>query len=91
MSGRLVIIGENITSSECPSNLCHTCPNNSKYCWNNKVCQRFDITNKVYGSNVLKCHHLCLGKCVDSTASGCFVCRDKSELGRCVQSCSKFK
>ncbi|XP_070495241.1 putative molluscan insulin-related peptide(s) receptor isoform X2 [Chironomus tepperi] len=91
MSGHVVMIGENILRSDCGNqhNNCHSC--NRGLCWNNHMCQRFDQENTVYGSRKVLCHPLCLGKCVNETAKGCFACRDISELGECVQQCSEFR
>ena len=91
MSGQVVLIGENIFRTDCNDehNNCQSCQRG--LCWNNKMCQRFDQENHVMGSRTLKCHPLCLGKCINESAKGCFACRDLSEAGECVQRCSDFR
>ncbi|XP_070490631.1 insulin receptor-like [Chironomus tepperi] len=91
MNGHVVINMKNSLKSDCDSqdSHCHSCK--SGFCWNNQTCQRFDKINTVSGSKKIKCHPLCLGKCVNRTAKGCFTCRDISELGECVQQCSEFR
>lgn len=91
MSGHVVLIGENIFRSDCDNEhtQCHSCIRG--LCWNNKMCQRFDQENRIYGSKTIVCHPLCVGKCLNETAKGCFACRDISELGECVQQCSEFR
>jgi hypothetical protein len=91
MSGHVVMIGENILRSDCSNQHknCHSC--NRGLCWSDGACQRFEDQFRIPGSRTIRCHPLCLGKCVNETAKGCFACRDISESGECVQQCSDYR
>ena len=85
------MIGENIVRSDCDFHYtnCGSCERG--LCWSHRACQRFDRLYNVPGSKLMKCHPLCLGKCVNETAKGCYACRDLSELGECVHQCSDYR
>lgn len=88
-SGRFYALGKDVAKANCTDQFkqCYSCKSKD-LCWSNQFCQRFEEKeHRVIGSNV-KCSSLCIGRCVNSTAAGCFVCRDLSENGICVSSCS---
>ncbi|CRL06839.1 CLUMA_CG019541, isoform A [Clunio marinus] len=86
-SGKMVA-SQGSYGSMCEFNRCHSCEHHN-LCWNNKMCQRFEKTFK--SPKMKPCHHLCLGHCTNRTASGCYVCKDLSEDGVCVNKCSENK
>ncbi|KAG5674462.1 hypothetical protein PVAND_004432 [Polypedilum vanderplanki] len=67
---------------------CDSCPNGN--CWHNGACQRFKETSyNVKNKSSQPCHEMCLGPCVNKTASGCYTCEDISQEGACVKFCSE--
>ncbi|KAK1133274.1 hypothetical protein K0M31_011090 [Melipona bicolor] len=69
-----IVIKDNGEEASCPG--CSHCPGG--YCWTSQYCQR---TEKP------KCHDQCLGECLGSTESECYVCKHYRHEGKCVETC----
>ncbi|XP_063977863.1 insulin-like receptor [Diachasmimorpha longicaudata] len=69
-------IKDNANKVSCPS--CSGCPGG--HCWSTSVCQR---TEKP------KCHAQCLADCTGPTEYDCYVCKNFTLNGKCVEACPK--